>query len=109
MTKITPSLIINQIPTSTLESVTGQIMGVISNLLTIRRKKCTFQTRQERPTLIMNDATIRHYLKKRLIINDNQTIVFCGEYRYQPELWKTNTPDEQKKIAHYVIEQNTIR
>ena len=40
---------------------------------------------------------------------ENPIVYFQGQYRYLPELWETDTLDKQRKIARYVIEQNTVR
>ena len=66
-----------------------------------------------RPTLIMSDKTIETFLSKRLVIDandpENPIVYFQGQYRYSPELWETDTLDKQRKIARYIIEQNTVR
>ena len=101
---------INQ--TTLLDSVTNQIMAIILDQLTIRRKKCMVQQARLRPIIIMSDKTILNYLSKKLIIKDDADapkVYFLGEYMYQQELWPTDTLDKQHKIARYVIEQNTVR
>lgn len=97
---------------SLLESVTNQIMELISDLLIPLRKKCMVQQARLRPIIIMSDKTILNYLSKKLIIKDDADapkVYFQGQYRYLPELWETDTLDKQRKIARYVIEQNTVR
>ena len=104
---------ITKTQSSLLNSVTNQIMELISDLLIPLRNKSMVQNVRLRPTLIMSDKTIETFLSKRLVIDandpENPIVYFQGQYRYSPELWETDTLDKQHKIARYVIEQNTVR
>ena len=104
---------ITKTQSSLLESVTNQIMMLISDLLIPLRNKSMVQNVRLRPTIIMSDKTIQTFLSKRLIIDtkdpENPIVYFQGQYRYSPELWETDTLDKQRKIARYIIEQNTVR
>lgn len=103
---------ITKTQSSLLESVTNQIMELISDLLIPLRKKCMVQQARLRPIIIMSDKTILNYLSKKLIIKDDADVpkvYFLGEYMYQQKLWSTDSKDKQLKIARYVIEQNTVR
>lgn len=103
---------ITKTQSSLLESVTNQIMMLISDLLIPLRNKSMTQNVRLRPTLIMSDKTILNYLNKKLIIKDDADapkVYFLGEYMYQQKLWSTDSKDKQLKIARYVIEQNTVR
>ena len=104
---------ITKTQSSLLESVTNQIMMLISDLLIPLRNKSMVQNVRLRPTIIMSDKTIQTFLSKRLIIDtnnpENPIVYFQGQYRYSPELWSTDSKDKQLKIARYVIEQNTVR
>ena len=103
---------ITKTQSSLLESVTNQIMELISDLLIPLRNKSIVQNVRLRPTLIMSDKTILNYLSRKLIIKDDADapkVYFLGEYMYQQELWPTDSKDKQLKIARYIIEQNTVR
>lgn len=104
---------ITKTQSSLLNSVTNQIMELISDLLIPLRNKSMVQNVRLRPTLIMSDKTIETFLSKRLVIDpkdpENPKVYFLGEYVYQQELWSTDSKDKQLKIARYVIEQNTVR
>ena len=104
---------ITKTQSSLLNSVTNQIMELISDLLIPLRNKSMVQNVRLRPTLIMSDKTIETFLSKRLVIDandpENPIVYFQGQYRYSPELWLTDSKDKQLKIARYVIEQNTVR
>ena len=92
---------------SQLESTTTQIMDLILDLLVIKRNKYNDRKRN-RPRMIMSDQTILKYLKKRLFVTNN-TVFFNGEAYFAPQTWKTESYDQKKKIAQYVIDRNTVR
>lgn len=107
------TITITKTQSSLLDSVTNQIMLLISDLLIPLRNKSMVQNVRLRPIIIMSDKTIQTFLSKRLIIDtndpENPIVYFQGQYKYSPELWETDTLDKQRKIARYVIEQNTVR
>ena len=92
---------------SQLESTTTQIMDLILDLLVIKRNKYN-DRKQNRPRMIMSDKTILKYLQKRLFIADDQ-VFFTGEAYFEPQTWKTESYEQKKKIAQYVIDKNTVR
>lgn len=96
-------------PTQTkLTLVTNQLKEQMSSQLTIRRQRLMGQTCRFRPTMIMSDKTIFHYLEKHLtVIND--FVYFKGEANYEPQLWATETPDQCRKIINFVIERHCVR
>lgn len=90
-----------------LESTTTQIMDLILDLLVIKRNEYNDRKRN-RPRMIMSDQTILKYLKKRLFVT-NDEVFFNGEAYFEPQKWKTESYEQKKKIAQYVIERNTVR
>ena len=92
---------------SQLESTTAQIMNLILDLLVIKRNKYKDRKRN-RPRMIMSDKTILKYLQKRLFVADNK-VFFTGEAYFEPQTWKTESHEQKKKIAQYVIDKNTVR
>ena len=90
-----------------LESTTTQIMDLILDLLVIKRNEYNDRKRN-RPRMIMSDQTILKYLKKRLFVT-NDEVFFNGEAYFEPQTWKTESYEQKKKIAQYVIERNTVR
>ena len=92
---------------SQLEATTTQIMDWILDLLVIKRNKYNDRKRN-RPRMIMSDQTILKYLKKRLFVTDN-TVFFNDEAYFEPQTWKTESFEQKKKIAQYVIDRNTVR
>lgn len=92
---------------SQLESTTTQIMDLILDLLVIKRNKYNDRKRN-RPRMIMSNKTILKYLQKRLFVADDK-VFFTGEAYFEQQTWKTESYEQKKKIAQYVIDKNTVR
>lgn len=92
---------------SQLASTTTQIMDLILDLLVIKRNKYNDRKRN-RPRMIMSDQTILKYLQKRLFVANNE-VFFTGEAYFERQTWKTESFEQKKKIAQYVIDRNTVR
>lgn len=73
----------------------------------LAEKQATFNTYKRRPRIpsTNSEKTVTRFIGRRLRFEDD-TFVFEGENRYDPELWSIET--QYKKIVDYCVNQNIV-
>ena len=73
----------------------------------LAEKQATFNTYKRRPRIpsTNSEKTVTRFIGRRLRFEDD-TFVFEGENRYDPELWSIDT--QYKKIVDYCVNQNIV-
>lgn len=73
----------------------------------LAEKQATFDTYKRRPRIpsTNSEKTVLRFVGRRLRFEDD-TFVFEGENRYNPELWSIDT--QYKKIVDYCVNQNIV-
>ena len=91
-----------------MDSITKKKERLIEDVMQgLAQKQAIFNNYQRRPRIPSTNSiqTVTRFIGKRLQL-DEDTLIFKGENRYEPENWSLET--QYKKIIDYCVQKNIV-
>lgn len=79
-------------------------------VIELQEKHIKYSSRCEDHRVLAGTKTIKKFIEKNLVeqsSHDGTTkIMFVGEYKYMPDLWKLETESQIKKVVDFIVYKN---
>lgn len=79
-------------------------------VIKLQEKRIQYSSRCEEHRVFAGTKTIKKFIAKNLVeqsnIDGSIKIMFIGEYKYMPDLWKLETESQIKKVVDFIVYKN---
>lgn len=76
----------------------------------LQEKHIKYSYRCEGHRVFAGAKTIKKFIEKNLVeqsdLDGSTKIMFVGEYKYMPDLWKLETESQIKKVVDFIVYKN---
>ena len=79
-------------------------------VIELQEKHIKYSSRCEDHRVFAGTKTIKKFIEKNLVEQSSRDgttkIMFVGEYKYMPDLWKLETESQIKKVVDFIVYKN---